>query len=107
MCAPGLFVDGWQGRVSSDLGLTSVKIRCSKPSVKLAGSDKSVMWLDFEVNDSKGSYSTQYYETEKYIHEISMTVRSSKKEIDGIELKFRDVECGKGSLLVKAGDLSI
>ena len=29
------------------------------------------------------------------------------KGADGIELKFREVECGKGSLSVKTGDISI
>ena len=42
LCDPGLFVDGWWGKTSPSLGLTGVKIRCSKPSVKFANSDKSL-----------------------------------------------------------------
>ena len=55
-------------------------------------------------------YSTQYYDTEKYVYEISTTdadFGGGIKGVKSIELKFQNIECGKGSMNVKAGDLSI
>ena len=86
LCTPGLFVDGWQVKTSSSLELIGIRIRCSKPSVKLAGSDKSDKWLDFNINDSIGTIS--YYETEKYIHEISMAMKTGNNYDCGRENEY-------------------
>ena len=59
-CDTGSFVDGWWGKTDPLLGLTSLQIRCSKPTIKFAlrysESDQTNWWKDYYRNGDVSYY---------------------------------------------------
>ena len=57
-------------------------------------SDQTQWWKSFTTVGGGGTYSTKYYDTEKYISEISITdegIEGAEKGINGVKLKFSDI----------------